>query len=78
LSEVARVLKVGGILLLFSFHPMPGFIDAIAIKGSCNQLNLLNCYEIVNPNPNTRVQTPKTYVNMFRVYVFEKVASKGM
>ena len=68
MTEVARVLKPGGILLLFSFHPMPGFIDALA-KG---QLELMECYEITNMNPNTRVPTTKTFVDMFRVYIFEK------
>jgi hypothetical protein len=53
---------------LFSFHPMPGFIDALA-KG---QLELMECYEITNMNPNTRVPTTKTFVDMFRVYIFEK------
>ena len=68
LSEVARVLKKGGILLLFSFHPQPGFIDALAN----GLLELTKCYEITNMNPKTRVPTTKTFVDMFRVYVFTK------
>ena len=68
LSEIARVLKKGGVLLLFSFHPSPEFINALV----CEKLELINCYEITNLHPKTRVPTTKTFKDMFRVYIFTK------
>ena len=68
LSEVARVLNIGGVFLLFSFHPSPAFINAL-MK---DQLELTNCYEITNLHAKTRVPTTKTFKDMFKVYIFTK------